>query len=213
MIAHWLARWRSHRRAHGSRWVVVDTETSGLDPARDALLAIGGVAVDDDGVRPGDSFEVVLQHDGASDRANVVLHGIGHEAQRAGTRRAEALAAFAAWADAAPRIAFHADFDRAFIERAANLAGVRLARAPWLDVAPLAAALAHEPARKNRRATLDEWLEAYGIACDTRHNAASDALATAELLLRLRADAARQRVTSLAAMERVARQAKWLGAH
>ena len=28
----------------GGRWVVVDTETSGLDPASDALLAIGAIS-------------------------------------------------------------------------------------------------------------------------------------------------------------------------
>jgi len=44
------------------RWVVVDTETTGLDVARDTLIAIGGVAVDAEGVVPGDSFEVVLRN-------------------------------------------------------------------------------------------------------------------------------------------------------
>ena len=42
-----------------ARIVVVDTETTGLDAAKDALVAIGGVAVDDEGVDPADSFDVV----------------------------------------------------------------------------------------------------------------------------------------------------------
>lgn len=209
----WLDRIRARARHDAARWVVIDTETGGLDPAHDPLLAIGGVAVDADGVRAGDSFEIVLRHEGPADRHNVALHGIGREAQRAGTPCGEALRAFVEWAGSAPRVAFHADFDRAFIERAAREASMDLPRAPWLDLAPLAAALSHEAERNDRRTTLDQWLARYGIACDTRHNAASDALATAELLLRLRADAARQRASSLADLERIARHAKWLGSH
>lgn len=212
MRSPWLARLRGHWRAQPPRWVVVDTETSGLDPSHDALLAIGGVAVDENGVRAADSFEVVLRHEGASDRHNVAVHGIGRDAQRAGTPPPAALASFAQWAGDSPRIAFHADFDRAFIERAAKAAGVRIGGAPWLDVAPLAAALSNDRTLRAGRASLDEWLAACGIDCTTRHNAASDALATAELLLRLRADAARRRIVTFRAMARAARQARWLGA-
>jgi DNA polymerase-3 subunit epsilon len=208
----WLRRLRPGRPREDDRWVVVDTETSGLDASRDALLAIGAVAIDANGVRAGDSFEAVLRRDGPTDRHNVALHGIGREAQLAGAPCDEAIAAFLAWAGTSPRIAFHADFDRAFLEQAARRANVAVPRARWLDVAPLAAALADEHAHKDQRMTLDDWLAVYGIGCATRHNAASDALATAELVLRLRSDAARQRATTLTDLERVARQARWLGA-
>jgi DNA polymerase-3 subunit epsilon len=195
----------------GGRWVVVDTETSGLDPARDALLAIGAVALDASGVRPGDSFEMVLRNTRKGERTNIALHGIGREAQRAGTPPADALRAFAAWAGACPRFAFHAPFDRAFVERAARNAAIALPRAAWIDVAPLAAAFATEAQRRDATAPLDDWLTAYGIECDARHNAASDAFATAELLLRIRAAAARQGATTPVALARLARQARWLG--
>ena len=52
------------------RWVVVDTDTSGLDPLRDRLLAIGGVAVDDRGILLEDSFEIVLRGDPSGDAAH-----------------------------------------------------------------------------------------------------------------------------------------------
>ena len=55
----------------------------------------------------------------------------------------------------------------------------------WLDLAPLAGALVPEAYRYGGR-SLDDWLAAFGIECTIRHNAAADALATAELLLRLR---------------------------
>ena len=194
---------------NGGRWVVVDTETTGLDVASDALLAIGGVAVDAEGVLTGDSFEIVLRNDGGSDHANILLHGIGHHAQRTGVPPAEALAAFAQWAGDAELAGYHTDFDRAVLLRAGALAGVPLPERPWLDLAPLAAAFAGDKQKKGGN-TPDDWLLAFGIACPIRHNAAADALATAELLLRVRARAAKEGPADFAALAKVAKQQKWL---
>lgn len=74
--------WRP-RAADGARAVVLDVETSGLDPEHDDLLAIAAVGVERRGggvvIRPGDSFEVVLGRDTGAppDKANILLHGIG----------------------------------------------------------------------------------------------------------------------------------------
>jgi len=194
------------------RWVVVDTETTGLDVARDTLIAIGGVAVDADGVLPGDSFEVVLRNDDGSDHDNILVHGIGRHAQHTGAPPAEALAAFAAWVGDAEFAGYHTDFDRAVLMRAGALAKVPLPERPWLDLAPLAAALAGDRQRKGG-GTLDDWLVAFGIECPVRHNAAADALATAELLLHLRARAAKQGRADFASLVKVAKQQKWLSSN
>jgi DNA polymerase-3 subunit epsilon len=193
------------------RWVVVDTETTGLDAARDTLIAIGGVAVDAEGVVPGDSFEVVLCNAEGSDHDNILVHGIGRHAQRTGVPPAEGLAAFAQWAGDAQYAGYHTDFDRAVLVRAAALAKVPLPERPWLDLAPLAAAIAPDKQTKGR-GSLDDWLVAFGIECPVRHNAAADALATAELLLHIRARAAKQGRTDFAALLKVAKQQKWLAA-
>jgi DNA polymerase-3 subunit epsilon len=215
-VRSWLARWlRRGAEAGGPempspRWVVVDTETSGLDVERDRLLAIGAVAVDDEGIRLSDSFETVVRNDGATDSANIVVHGIGRESQAAGTPAPQALEAFRAWADGAPLVGFHADFDCAVLRRAAQASGVAFDGAPWLDLAPLAAGLVPGAYRYGGN-TLDDWLAAFGIECTIRHNAAADALATAELLLRLRALAAKQGIRGFGALCKTARQQKWLG--
>jgi len=192
------------------RWVVVDTETSGLDPERDRLLAIGAVAVDDDGILLDDSFEIVLKGDPSGDAANIVVHGIGHGAQAAGVPARDALEAYCKWAAGAPRVGFHTDFDRAVLRVAFAGAGLPADDRPWLDLAPLAGALVPEAYRYGGR-SLDDWLAAFGIECTIRHNAASDALATAELLLRLRAIAAKQGTRGFAALVKAARAQKWLG--
>jgi DNA polymerase-3 subunit epsilon len=193
-----------------SRWVVVDTETSGLDPQNDRLLAIGAVAVDAAGVLPGDSFEIVLQGGATGEAANIVVHGIGHEAQRAGVPARDALAAYVEWTAGAPRVGFHTDFDRVVLARALAAQGLADDRRAWLDLAPLAGALVPDTYRSGGR-SLDDWLAAFGIECTIRHNAASDALATAELLLRLRAIAAKQGTRGFAALVKAARAQKWLG--
>jgi len=207
-----LRRWLGGSRAGNAtgRWVVVDTETSGLDPERDRLLAIGAVAVDDDGIRLGDSFEIVLQGTPSGDAANIVVHGIGHGAQAAGMPARGALEAFRGWAADAPRVGFHTDFDRAVLRIAFAGAGLPADDRRWLDLAPLAGALVPEAYRYGGR-SLDDWLAAFGIECTIRHNAAADALATAELLLRLRAIAAKQGTRGFAALVTAARQRKWLG--
>ena len=191
------------------RCVVLDTETSGLDPERDALLAIGAIAVDDAGIRVEDSFEVVLRHDEIITNESVVVHGIGGESQRAGAVPRDALASFASYAGDAPLLAFHAAFDRAVIERAFARARLRLASKRWLDVAELVATLFPDEHKRGRR-SLDDWLVHFGIDVAGRHTAAGDALATAELFLRLRALAASEGHRSHASLARFAQAYRWL---
>jgi DNA polymerase-3 subunit epsilon len=192
-----------------SRCIVVDTETSGLDIDSDVLLAIGGVAVDRDGVVPGDSFEVVVRNAAGSSKENIELHGIGRQAQATGVPVDEAMRAFAAWAADAPGVAFHAPFDRTILARAAQRAGVGLPDRPWLDLAPLGAAL-FPPDPKKPPPGLDAWLDRFAIDCAGRHHAAGDALATAELFLRLRAEARREDARDFAGLLKLARRQRWL---
>jgi DNA polymerase-3 subunit epsilon len=184
-----LNRWRRPRAAiDDGRWVVLDVETSGLDARRDRLLAVAAVAVRvADGrasISLGDSFEVVIRQPeaaGQPDRSNILLHGIGIGAQRAGVPRAPGLQALAAWVGASPLVAFHAAFDRTMLDRACAAEGQAPLHDAWLDLEPLAGVL--QPRVKAR--SLDEWMQALDIRCAVRHQAAADTLATAELLLKL----------------------------
>ncbi len=206
----WLRRGSAGAVAANERMVVVDTETSGLDLARDLLLSIGAVAVDGDGIRLGDSFEVVLRNAAAGTHENVALHGIGYAAQREGVPAREALTAYRDFVAGAPCVGFHCDFDRQVLASAGKLAGVDLPSVPWLDLAQLGAALDPERYRQGGR-SLDDWLIAYRLGVVARHSAAGDALATAELLLRMRALAAAQGAIAHAALVRLGQQHRWLG--
>jgi DNA polymerase III subunit epsilon len=195
-----------------SRWVVLDVESTGLDMQHDVLLAIAAVAVRfDPATAPridlADSFEVVLQRDSLStDKDNILLHGIGVGAQRAGAPPPQALAAFESYVAASPLVAFHAAFDRAMIGRAQRRALGRDLANPWLDLAPVAAAMF--PHARGR--SLDDWLDHFGIECAVRHQAAADTLATAELLLRLWPAARARRCDSFAALSDWERHQRWL---
>jgi DNA polymerase III subunit epsilon len=210
-----LSRWFSaggQQPLDEQRWVVLDVETTGLDMHHDELLAIAAVAVTfDDAATPRialqDSFEAVLRHDSAStDKDNILVHGIGVGAQRAGAPPREVLAAFERWVGRSPLLAFHAAFDRTMIERAMKTVLQGTAKKPWLDLEPVARAL--HPGLGAR--ALDDWLDHFGIDCAVRHQAAADTLATAELLLRLWPAARRQHCATLAGLSSLARQQRWL---
>jgi DNA polymerase-3 subunit epsilon len=170
------------------RWVVLDVETSGLDPQRDQLLAIAAIAVQVDwagkrlSILPGDSFEVVLRQTSiAAAKDNILLHGIGLQRQREGMPPEEALRAFERFIGHSPLLAFHAPFDQAMIGRhVLEHLGAALPNR-WVDIEQLCA-VTHE---KVKARALDEWLAHFGIVCAPRHQAAADTLAECELLLRI----------------------------
>jgi DNA polymerase-3 subunit epsilon len=196
-----------------TRWVVLDVESSGLNVTSDRLLAIAAIAVhiEDKNLRIalGDSFEVVLRNDvQVADKSNILLHGIGIGAQRRGVEPATALLAFETYIGKSPLIAFHAAFDQAMILRAFDAAWGRRPANLWLDLEPLAAVL--HPKIKAR--SLDDWMAQMGITCATRHQAAADTLATAELLLKLW-PAVRHELgnnVGFAAVKRLSNQRKWV---
>jgi DNA polymerase-3 subunit epsilon len=200
----WLSSVRRRTPLIAVRWVVVDCETSGLDPAHDRLLAIGAVSVRAGRIELAESFSTVLQQSRPSDPANILVHGLGADAQRGGRSVSEALEDFRAFlADGVP-VAFHAAFDAELLRRALPR---RMPRR-WLDLAALAPAL--HPTRAEACSAFDDWLVAFGIEPQARHTALDDAFCAAQLLLVLLAEAERQGATTLESVMAVARNGRWL---
>ncbi len=181
--------------ANATRWVVVDVETTGLDPHRAELLAIAALAVVPDfagrslALCPQDSFEVVLERQSeAADEDNVLLHGIGLGSQRAGVPPGQALAAFQTWLGNSPLLAFHAGFDQTLINRHSLKHLGQALPNPWVCIEELCAAT-HTQVKAR---ALDDWLAHFQIPCVKRHQAASDTWAEAEVLQRIWPQAATQ---------------------
>ncbi len=166
-----------HRRC---RYVVVDVESSGLNMKKDRLISIGAVAVTNGMIDFKDAFQVVLRQERVSTNENILIHGIGGGAQIAGDPPVDALLAFLRYIGNAPLVAYHAFFDQSMINKAMKeYLGFELAH-PWLDLAWILPDFYDY--RKEGRVPLDDWLQYFGIENILRHNAVSDAYATAKLL-------------------------------
>ena len=189
--------WFRRTPLEGARWVVVDCETSGLDAARDRLLSVGAVAVRDGRVDLDEFFQAKIRQATPSARENIVIHGIGADAQRGGRGLDEVMPALNAFVGERLPVAFHAPFDAAVLRRH-GLA----TRAKWLDLAALAPALF--PQKGRAESPLEHWLAAFGIAPRARHDALGDAFAAAQLLLAALSEARRQRVETVEALRAAA---------
>jgi DNA polymerase-3 subunit epsilon len=166
---------------------MLDVETSGLNPKHNRLLAIAAIGIQIDWpsqtlqINLSDSFEAVLQQDHASSHANILLHGIGVQEQRAGLAPAQALQAFRQFVDNSPLLAFHCAFDEAVIQRHMIQHHLDKLCNPWLDLDHLCAVTSVGV----RARALDDWLHHFKIECSVRHQAAADTLAECELLQRI----------------------------
>ena len=206
-----ISRWFKTTKPQSQRWIVLDVETTGLNPYSDRLLAIAAVAVEVSAdfrrisILIGDSYEAVLKQDLPSNKDNILIHHIGAQAQSEGRPPVEALEEFRQWADNCPLLAFHAPFDEAMINRAYSLFSLKGLQNEWLDIEPLAKITGVNPSLRS----LDDWLGYFGIKCTFRHQAAADTFATAELLMRLWPYFTKE-ANSWASLRRIARQANWI---
>jgi DNA polymerase-3 subunit epsilon len=207
-----LARYMSMKRKPDKsaplskvRFVVFDTETSGLDLSKNRLLSIAGVAVEGLEVRLDDAFDAVIRQDDVGGAEAAVVHGLISSDLNAGVDEREAAAEFLSFAGASVLVAHHAAFDLRMLSKA--IAGCRGAKVwnPTLDTAQLAkrVEVGPMPSSEARGADdrhsyrLDELVRKYDIEVPDRHTAAGDALATALLFQRLIKKAERRGIRTL----------------
>jgi DNA polymerase-3 subunit epsilon len=191
-----------------SRYVVVDVETTGLNLMQDRLISIGAVAVVNGRIALGDSFYVVLQQKAASEKGNILVHGIGSTAQLEGKDPVEALLAFLDYLGKAPLIAFHVTFDETMIRRAFQDYLGYAFKHPWMDMAYVMPGL--NPALAKKYHALDDWIGHFGIRIDMRHNALADALATAQLFQVAHAQACKKNITNIAGLRDLEKTQRWV---
>jgi DNA polymerase-3 subunit epsilon len=191
-----------------SRFVVVDVETSGLNLARDRLIAIGAIAVKGGRIALGDSFEIVLQQQNISGKDNILIHGITGTAQTEGVEPGEALLRFLEFLGKDPLVAFHVTFDRTMIQRALKeYLGLDF-KHHWSDLAYIAPAL--YPELKNRHRALDDWIGHFGVQNFARHSALADALATAQLFQVLAQQAQEKEISRFKGLQQLEKAQRWV---
>ena len=175
------------------RFVVFDSETSGLDLSKNRLLSIAGVAMVGLDVQLEDRFEAMVAQQDVGGAEAAIIHGLIRSDLSGGLPEDEAAARFLAFAGSAVLVAHHAKFDVRMLHKA--IAPHRGARVwnPCVDTAQLARRVESGPIPPSRtdgsekRGTyqLDDLVDRYGIEVTERHTAAGDALATALLFQRL----------------------------
>jgi len=175
------------------RFVVFDSETSGLDLAKNRLLSIAGVAMAGPEVQLDDAFEAMVVQPDVGGANAAVVHGLVSNDLAGGLPEDEAAARFLAFAGGAVLVAHHAAFDIQMLRKAiASHRGAKVWN-PTIDTAQLAERVEVGPMSSNRATgtnqsaayRLDSLVARYGIDVAERHTAAGDALATALLFQRL----------------------------
>lgn len=176
-------------------FVAVDTELTGFDPRRHALVSIGAVRLRGLSIHPGEAFHTLVRPPAAVPRDATLIHRLTGAALADAPPVAEALAAFLDFLGPAVLIGHHADLDMGFLNAAARRhMGGELA-APCIDTLRLAIRLEEKrlatagPGGADGFERVDYRLPAlcrrYGLPGFAAHDARADALATAYLFLAL----------------------------
>jgi DNA polymerase-3 subunit epsilon len=175
------------------RLVVLDTETTGLDPASDRLLSIGAVAVSDQQIFIGDRFEAFFCNDGlylSKERESVSVHGILHKHSSHLPDNQKILIELLAYLKDSIIVGHHIAFDFAMLNNAFQTQLGGSLQNQVLDTAHLAQRLAspfqtYPVAQEAGQYRLDELCKVYRIPVEGRHTASGDAMLTALLLVKL----------------------------
>jgi ATP-dependent DNA helicase DinG len=172
-------------------FVVVDSETTGLDPARDRIIDLGAVRLDAR-LHEIDRFSSLVRADVPVPLAITRMTGIDDDDLAGAPGFTEVYHAFARFADDALLVGHNAAFDRAHLEAGARRAGLSFLPNDWFDTLDAALLLLPE----HDRHALPFLAAELGFE-RTSHRALPDAVSTADLLRRLAG-----RVAGLAAEER-----------
>ncbi|MFV8389814.1 PolC-type DNA polymerase III [Flavobacterium sp. LB1P71] len=165
-----------------TRFVVLSTETSGLNPVKDVILSIGSFAVVDNSILIGDSFETVLLqykflHDNGLSNEFIV------ESKMKKLGEAEAIQTLIEYIGNAVLVGHHIDFDVEMINAALERLDCGRLKNEALDVDVMHRKLNDI---NDKQFSLDELCTAYNIPKSDRNSSAEDAYKTALLFLKLK---------------------------
>jgi DNA polymerase III epsilon subunit family exonuclease len=179
--------------------VVFDLETTGLSARSARICEIGAVRVRR--LELCETFQTLVRTGVPLPAAIHAITGIGDEELRNAPSVGTAMRAFLDFAGDATLVAHNARFDVSFLDRQLErLTGRRLA-APALDTAALARRLLEGRVRRVGLASLAHF---YGTAAEPCHRALPDALATAEVLVRLIGEAQERGARTLSQLHALA---------
>ena len=170
-----------HRTLASLDYVVIDTETTGLNPSGgDQMISIAAVRIVNGRVLTGECFNELIYPGMPVPAQSIVFHGITDEMLAGMPDIKQILPKFVEFVGDAVIVAHNAAFDMKFIGLQSERCGVKL-DSPVLDTV-LLSAFVHDHTSKH---TLDDLAERYGVCIQGRHTALGDALTTAHVFVRL----------------------------
>jgi len=197
--ALFASTWADDTPVDHVRFVVLDSETTGLDPRHDRLITIGSVGVHAGEIQIDDSFDALIRVD--ANTSAVAVHGVTRDESRRGIEEPAALERFLDYVGDGVIVGHHIGHDIATFDAGYERHwGVKLLNRS-MDTMDLTLHLEQDGAFAGRppirHFTLDALCEMFDVIPHDRHTAGGDAFITAQVLLRLLKLAARHGRTTL----------------
>lgn len=170
-----------------------DTETTGLDVSRDRVVQIGGVRVERGQVRREETFLALVNPCMPIPPASTEIHGIDDAAVADAPRFADIHDELVAFVGDAVLVGQSVGFDLAILLRETRRMAATWRPPHFLDTKLLYASLENDPEEKS----LDDLARLLDVSIAHRHTALDDAMATAEIFVRLLPMLAAKGITTL----------------
>jgi DNA polymerase-3 subunit epsilon len=172
-------------------FTVLDTETSGLDPAKDAILSFGAVKIQQSKILVDQSVEWYPNSENSGSKT-AAIHGLV-DVKHTLTKE-EFARKFLSYLGNSIIVGHYIGFDLEILKSLLKPFGFNQFKNPVIDTYQLAIRLEKGPlvdfnSFKQEEYSLDTLCKRYGIELDDRHTAAGDSFLTALLLLKLLAKA------------------------
>lgn len=164
-----------------TRFVVFDTETTGLNPKKDKILSIGAVCINQGCIDIADYFEQYLTQEKFTS-ATVEVHGILKEGKVKKITEPQAIKQFLAFIKNSVLIAHHAAFDIEMINQALYQLKLPKLKNKYIDTGILYKKLKN---KEHKHYNLDALCTEFNIPKHDRHTANGDAFITALLFLKI----------------------------
>ena len=186
-LAHFDSTWRDDSSERDVRFVVLDSETTGLDARKDRLITIGAVAVHNDEILLEDSFEALIKIE--HNLRSVTVHGITRDESQDGLDEPEALRQFLDYLGDGVIVGHHIMHDVETLNVAYERHWGFELKNRSLDTMDLTLNLEQDGAFAGqpeiRSFSLDSLCELFDVKPHDRHTAPGDAFITAQIFLRL----------------------------
>lgn len=165
-----------------TRFVVFDTETTGLNPKQDRLLSIGTVTIINFKIDVADQLECYIKQEHFNAKT-VEIHGILKEGPLDKIEEEEAIKQFLKHIEGAILVAHHVHFDVTMINEALKRLGLPKLKNKTVDTGTLYRKTKY--IKTDKHYSLDDLCNKFNITMHDRHTASGDAYLTAILFLKL----------------------------